>query len=188
MFGRHLVGMGGEKVKFGGSLMCVFHSSILLLGLVAKGTTRRTAIKPSPRTPARTARDTRGRLLRCSDLLAAKEVPLISSRGVAKPFEGRLRPATMEAIARERIMITNCRKFLTKQQYGDGLCRSHNYRSTVLRRSGVHCSKRQSTFYTTPLLSRENRGSTRALSIIYLWADKHIRQGAFRLQREPTAR
>jgi hypothetical protein len=45
--------------------------------------------------------------------LAAKEVPLISSRGVAKPFEGRLRPATMLAIAKERIMIPDCKELLT---------------------------------------------------------------------------
>jgi hypothetical protein len=118
MLGRSLMGMGGEKVKLGGSLMCVLHSSILLLGLLVKGTTRRTAIKPRPRSPARMARDSNGTLPRCSDLLAAKEVPLISSRGVARPFEGRLRPATMKAIARERIMMTNCKKLLVKQQSG----------------------------------------------------------------------
>ena len=97
--------------------------------------TRLTANTPRPRRPPRRARDVRGPLLRGSDLLAAKEVPLISSSGVAKPVVGKLRPAAMKAIAIERIMMIQCRPELTKQQSGGGSGRFHNYRSTVLRRS-----------------------------------------------------
>ncbi len=139
MLGCSLVCMGGEKVELGSALMGVFHASILLgkqgfWDYFVNGTKRRTATSPRPSKPARMASENSGTaVLECSDLLEAKEVPLISSRVAAKPFEGRLRLAAIKAIAINRIMMTHCRRPLTHQQSGNGSRGPQNHRSTVLR-------------------------------------------------------